>query len=137
MTVNHYDPVVEGYITVYSGENCGGNSGAFEAPKKVKTSAFYNSETMQERGIDWNDAESVRVPYGYDVSLFYYDAFQGFEFKVEGGMFLDRDYRMTCINLILDDDEGNKYAGSWWDNVATSLIVTKSVSLGSAVGRWE
>ena len=52
-------------------------------------------------------------------------------------MFEDREYRMTCINLILDDDEGNKYAGSWWDDEAKSLIVSKSVAMGPALGRWE
>ena len=32
VTVYRYDPLIEGYVTVYNDENCEGHSAAFEAP---------------------------------------------------------------------------------------------------------
>ena len=53
-----------------------------------------------------------------------------------GDMFEDRDYRMTCIDLIWGVHAG-KNAGYWWDDEAKSLTVSKSVTMGPALGRWE
>ena len=88
--------------------------------------AYLTEADLWQRGIDNDKANSVMVPYGYDVKLFDGSSFDGYLTTVKSPTWADdSNLRMKCINL--DDHSKDKMA---------SAQVYRDGAFGSARGYW-
>ena len=120
-----YDPAVRGAVTLFHDYFCTGNFGRFYAPLEYGTRAEYNQYDMQYANSDWDEADSILVPYGTSVDLYDGGDFTYFLGTLEGQPWIDSRQGSTCIDL---NPRG-------WDDAIGSLVVYRS-SMGSAKGYW-
>ena len=75
--------------------------------------------------MNWDNADSVLLPFGYYVTLFDKDGFSGDAVTLEGLPYEDAHDEMICQNL------------NDFKNRAASIRVGRTTVLGPAVGYWE
>ena len=82
-----YDPVERGAVTLYSGDNCTGQSAAVYAPKELFATASYTANGLRDKGFVENITRSVRIPFGYTMKLWHDNGFRGDSYTQFGDVY--------------------------------------------------
>ena len=91
-----YDADERGAVTAYRDMDCVDNTGRFMANSDKDQYASYTTRDINRMNMYNNDIESVRVPYGWSITLYDQDNFYGRSTTLKG-KWIDSYYQtMEC-----------------------------------------
>ena len=82
--MSDYDKWTQGSATIFGDVNCIDTAAELPAPSRMGESFSYTQWDAWTKGMDYRDAESYVLPWGYELILFEEDGFGG-ESKVLRG----------------------------------------------------
>ena len=125
----------QGAVTAFYDWNCMGEFGRFETDSDPKKVAFYNEESIDDRGwLEDNVISSVMIPYGTSLKLFAENGFiEPKSLTIDGLPSMSDSWPMDCINLL---DKDFEWDGDNWNDETSSLQVYRTRLGARARGRW-